>query len=95
MFSVAFFRKNWGYETFLHIGAGYFFSGRTPPRGVGDEKTVILRSFFCAPPPPPRAPTEPLWNTAVSYCHHQPTPPPPMVFGKCLNSASRQPPMQA
>ena len=53
---VVFYRKSWGCETFLHIGVGYFFSGRTPPRGEGYEKTVIPR-FFCAPPLP--------WR----YCH--------------------------
>ena len=48
---VVFFRKNWGCETFLYIGVGYFFSGRTPPRGEGYEKTVLPRLFFAPPPP--------------------------------------------
>ena len=42
--------KNWGCETFLHIGVGYFFRAAPPPRGEGVRKNGDTTNFL--PPPP-------------------------------------------
>ena len=41
--------KNWGCETFLHIGI--FFFGPYPPRGGEVRKNGDTANFVCPPPP--------------------------------------------